>query len=710
MLYYGSIFLGNHIDTLIRKKMKTIKALLIEIIFICMSATLSAQDIIPAPLSRIDGKGCFVFNSETELYTNLHGKEKKLLKTYINGIIPLRNGRKAETDNTISLSVNPQDNRWKSEEGYALTVTSENISIEAKSGAGIFYGLQTLMQLSNPAGTLHSIPAVYINDEPRFPYRGLMIDVSRHFFPKSFIMKQIDMLSYYKINRLHLHLTDGGGWRIEIKKYPKLTEETAYRPESDWSKWGSRGNRKYCKKGDPDAYGGYYTQKDIKEIVKYATLHHITVIPEIEMPGHSDEVLAAYPELACKGKHSLNADLCIGNEKTFIFMENVLKEIMDLFPSEYIHVGGDEADKSAWKNCPLCQSRMQEEHLRNVDELQGYMICRIEKFLNAHGRKLLGWDEIMEGKLAPDATVMSWRGVQGGIQAASKGHHAIMTPSPYCYLDYYQDSPCTEPKAIGGYLTLEKAYSYNPIPDDMDSLTSSYIDGVQGNLWTEYVPTPEHAEHMIYPRILAVAENGWSRPSRKSWPDFYNRALAAVSFLQSKGYHPFELKDATGPRPESLKPCIHEALGMPVTYATPYNKYFAVGGNSALTDGKRGDWAFGYGGWQGFTDTGGHLDVTVDMGKSTELHDISAEFLQFFGSRLRLPTNITISISTDGQHFRDIYDKEFNTGNERYYQIMEYGWKGTATGRYIRYQASIDKQPDKWLFTDEIAINKKDGK
>jgi hexosaminidase len=689
------------------KIMNTTKALLLEIIFISITITLSAQNIIPIPLSRINGNGYFVFNKKTRLYSNLRGKERKLLRTYINNIIPLKKSRTVYANNTISLLLNPKDNRWKSKEGYALTITKERIIIEAKSGAGIFYGLQTLIQLSDPTESLHSIPVCYINDEPRFPYRGLMIDVSRHFFSKSFIMKQIKMLAYYKINRLHLHLTDTGGWRIKIKKYPKLTEETAYRPESDWDKWGSRGNRKYCKKEDPNAYGGYYTQKDIKEIVKYATLHYITIIPEIEMPGHSDEVLAAYPELSCKGKHSINADLCIGNEKTYIFLENVLKEIIKLFPSEYIHVGGDEAEKSAWKSCPLCQQRMQEEHLQNVNELQGYLICHIEKFLNKYGRKLIGWDEILESKLAPNAMVMSWRGEQGGIQAAMKGHHAIMTPTTYCYLDHYQDSPYTQPKAIGGYLTLKKAYSYNPVPEDMTSATGRYIDGVQGNLWTEFIPTPEHAENMIYPRILALAEDGWSQPSRKLWSDFYNRALKAVSFLQKKGYHPFDLKNATGPRPESLKPCIHEALGKLVTYVTPYNKYFSAGGKDALTDGKRGNWAYGYGGWQGFTETGGHLDVTVDMGRSTELHDISAEFIQFLGSRVRLPTNIIISISTDGQHFKDIYNKEFNTRNENYYQIQEYGWIGKTKGRYIRYQAFIDKQPDKWLFTDEIIINKK---
>ena len=345
-----------------------------------------------------------------------------------------------------------------------MTITPQKIEIKALSGAGLFYGIQSLLQLEGQYGT--QIPALCIKDEPRFPYRGMMLDVSRHFFDKEFVKKQMDILSYYKINRLHLHLTDAAGWRIEIKKYPRLTQFAAWRPQAVWKDWWN-GDRKYCEENDPQAKGGYYTQDDIRELVSYAQQHYITLIPEIEMPAHSEEVLTAYPELSCTHEPYKQADFCIGNEKTFEFLENVLLEVMDLFPSKYIHVGGDEAGKASWKTCPLCQARMKEEGLKDVNELQSYLIHRMERFLNSHGRNLLGWDEILDGGLAPNATVMSWRGTEGGLKAVEAGHHAIMSPGEYCYLDGYQDAPYSQPEAIGGYLPLQKVYSYNPIPDTL---------------------------------------------------------------------------------------------------------------------------------------------------------------------------------------------------------------------------------------------------
>ena len=322
--------------------------------------------------------------------------------------------------------------------------------------------MQTLLQLLTPSGTGYSVASVEIEDTPRFAYRGFMLDVSRHFFSKEFVKKQIDALAFYKINRLHLHLTDAAGWRIEIRKYPLLTDFAAWRTEPNWKKWWN-GGREYVRFDEPGASGGYYTQKDICEILEYARQHYMTVIPEIEMPSHSEEVLAAYPQLSCSGEPYKNSDFCVGNEETFAFLENVLTEVMELFPSEYIHIGGDEAGKSAWKTCPKCQKRMKDEHLANVDELQSYLIHRIEKFLNAHGRHLLGWDEILQGGMAPNATVMSWRGEEGGIAAVTSGHRAVMTPGAYCYLDSYQDAPYSQPEAIGGYLPLKKVYSYDPV-------------------------------------------------------------------------------------------------------------------------------------------------------------------------------------------------------------------------------------------------------
>ena len=518
--------------------------LFLWVLGMCLTAhSLKAQSVIPVPLKMEQGTGCFLLSENTKLYINLQGLEAQLLENCLQALpVHLKKGKKKDTQNILSLLITEKNHQLPSPESYTLSVTPQQILIRATSGAGLFYGLQTLLQLAQPSGAgSYSIASVEIEDTPRFAYRGLMLDVSRHFSTKEFIKKQIDALAYYKINRLHLHLTDAAGWRLEIKKYPLLTEFAAWRTDPTWKQWWN-GGRKYVRFDAPGAYGGYYTQDDIREILEYARQHYITVIPEIEMPSHSEEVLAAYPQLSCSGEPYKNSDFCVGNEETFTFLENVLTEVMELFPSEYIHIGGDEAGKSAWKTCPKCQKRMTDEHLANVDELQSYLIHRIEKFLNNHGRHLLGWDEILQGGIAPNATVMSWRGEEGGIAAVTSGHRAIMTPGAYCYLDSYQDAPYSQPEAIGGYLPLKKVYSYNPVPASLTAEQAKLVYGVQGNLWVEYIPTPEHVEYMIYPRILALAETAWSAPERKSWPDFHTRALSAVADLQAKGYHPFDLK------------------------------------------------------------------------------------------------------------------------------------------------------------------------
>lgn len=548
----------------------------------------------------------------------------------------------------------------------------------------------------------YSIASVEIEDTPRFAYRGLMLDVSRHFSTKEFIKKQIDALAYYKINRLHLHLTDAAGWRLEIKKYPLLTEFAAWRTDPTWKQWWN-GGRKYVRFDAPGAYGGYYTQDDIREILEYARQHYITVIPEIEMPSHSEEVLAAYPQLSCSGEPYKNSDFCVGNEETFTFLENVLTEVMELFPSEYIHIGGDEAGKSAWKTCPKCQKRMKDEHLANVDELQSYLIHRIEKFLNNHGRHLLGWDEILQGGIAPNATVMSWRGEEGGIAAVTSGHRAIMTPGAYCYLDSYQDAPYSQPEAIGGYLPLKKVYSYNPVPASLTAEQAKLVYGVQGNLWVEYIPTPEHVEYMIYPRILALAETAWSAPERKSWPDFHTRALSAVADLQAKGYHPFDLKKEIGSRPESLQPVSHLALGKKVIYNSPYSSHYPAQGNTALTDGIRGDWTYGDGSWQGFI-SDNRLDVTIDMEKETSIHSVTAAFMQVVGAEVFLPETVVISISDDGTHFTELRKQHFEVSKETPIRFTDISWQGEAKGRYVRYQAQAGSEFGGWIFTDEIIV------
>lgn len=663
-----------------------------------------AQSVIPVPLKMEQGTGSFLLSEKTKLYTNLQGGEAELWENYLKALpVQLKEARMKVRKQMLFLLITPKTPQLPSPESYTLSVTSQRIEIRATSGAGLFYGMQTLLQLMQPTSTgSYSVPSVEIEDTPRFAYRGLMLDVSRHFSTKEFIKKQIDALAYYKINRLHLHLTDAAGWRLEIKKYPLLTDFAAWRTDPTWKKWWN-GGRKYLRYDEPGASGGYYTQDDIREILEYARQHYITVIPEIEMPSHSEEVLAAYPQLSCSGEPYKNSDFCVGNEETFTFLENVLTEVMELFPSEYIHVGGDEAGKSAWKTCPKCQKRMKDEHLANVDELQSYLIHRIEKFLNNHGRRLLGWDEILQGGIAPNATVMSWRGEEGGIAAVTSGHHAIMTPGAYCYLDSYQDAPYSQPEAIGGYLPLKKVYAYDPVPASLTAEQAKLVYGVQGNLWVEYIPTPEHVEYMIYPRMLALAEVAWSAPERKSWPDFHTRALSAVADLQKKGYHPFDLSKEIGSRPESLQPVSHLALGKKVTYNSSYSPHYPAQGNTALTDGIRGDWTYGDGSWQGFI-SDNRLDVTIDMEKETPIHSVTAAFMQVVGAEVFLPETVIISISDDGINFTELQKQHFEVSKETPIRFTDISWQGEAKGRYVRYQAQAGSEFGGWIFTDEIIV------
>lgn len=659
-------------------------------------------DVIPMPRSIEYHSGNFTISPETKFYTNLSAESRQALTDYLEGTslgsVPF--AESATGNNGIELNL-CDSSIVTGNEAYRIEIDKKGVRLSANTETGIFYGLQTLLQLLNN-GDNKTLPALTINDSPRFPYRGLHLDVSRHFFDKEFVKKQLNAMAYFKMNRLHWHLTDGAGWRIEIKKYPRLTSFAAWRPFDKLNDWWV-GGRTFCEQDDPRAVGGYYTQDDIREVVAYAAERHITIIPEIEMPGHSEEVLATYPELSCSGKPYVNADFCIGTEKTFEFLENVLLEVIDLFPSEYIHIGGDEASKSSWNTCPRCQKRMADEHLNSVDELQSYMIHRIEKFLNDHGRKIIGWDEIIEGGLSPTATVMSWRGEEGGIKAVKAGNQAIMTPGKYCYLDAFQDAPNTQPMAIGGYLTLEKVYSFEPVPDSLSTKEAELILGVQGNVWTEHIPTPEHYEYMIYPRILALAEIGWSPSEVKKWDNFHTRALQAVNILREQGYNPFPLEKEIGDKPESYQKVNHLAIGKKVTYANPYSNHYAAQREKTLVDGVRGGWMYNDDRWQGFIDC--DFDVTIDLGKETDIKQVCAEFIQLKGPYVWLPKQVIISSSVDGEHYDTLatVDNDISPDIETL-QFKEFGWEGNAKARYIRYKALSNGIAGGWLFTDEIRI------
>ncbi len=432
-------------------------------------------------------------------------------------------------------------------EGYRLTVNERRILLEAADKEGIFYGVQTIRQLlpavlengSEASIQVLEIPSVEIMDAPKFRYRGMHLDVARHFFSKEFIKEYISYLAMLKMNYFHWHLTEDQGWRIEIEQFPRLTSHAAYRDETLIGHYNDTPQT-----FDGQRYGGYYSKKDIKEIVSFAKQHYITIIPEIEMPGHAQAAISAYPELGCSGeqvpvatKWGVFENIYCPNQKTFAFLKGVLTEVMDLFPGNYIHIGGDEAPKKQWKQCAHCQKLIQDLNLKDEHELQSWFIKEIETFLNDNGKKMIGWDEILEGGLAPNATVMSWRGTQGGIEAAKSGHNVIMTPTSHAYFDYYQSEDPREPLAIGGYLPLEKVYAFNPVPDELDKDEASYILGAQGNVWTEYMKTEEQVEYMIFPRILAMSEVLWSGPSEnieEDYPDFAVRVLNYFERLDHK--------------------------------------------------------------------------------------------------------------------------------------------------------------------------------
>ncbi|NQV30906.1 MAG: beta-N-acetylhexosaminidase [Candidatus Marinimicrobia bacterium] len=493
----------------------------------------SEMNIIPKPQSIVTLKGGFEFGKSTTLFITSSESNSAFLSEYLRSFIPgLISGKQGDAD--IELELLGESDIQK--EGYRLAVTRKGIHISASDEPGLFYGVQSLRQLLAPESEQDSeslehyrIQAAVIEDFPRFGWRGMHLDVSRHFFPVEFIKRYIDMLALHKMNIFHWHLTDDNGWRLEIKQYPLLTEVSAWRVDrehEDWRKWSP------IEEGEASSYGGFYTQDEVREIVAYAAQRQISVIPEIEMPGHSSEIFAAYPDLSCAGEllpvrpgsYWPNEDIfCAGNDSVFSFLENVIDEVVELFPARYIHIGGDEAKKTHWKTCPKCQNRIKVEGLADEDELQSWFIQKMEKYILAKGKNLIGWDEILEGGLAPEATVMSWRGEAGGITAAKAGHDVIMTPYSHVYFDYYQGDPETEPQAIGGHTTLEMVYDYEPIPSELNEQDQKFVLGAQANLWTEFIKTPEHAEYMVLPRMTALSEVLWSAKDQRNWADFNKR-------------------------------------------------------------------------------------------------------------------------------------------------------------------------------------------
>ena len=648
------------------------------------------------------------------------------------------------------------------DEAYRLEIDRRKIHISASSPAGIFYGIQTVRQLFPPAFEYSKVtdikswevPCVYIEDYPRFSWRGMHLDVSRHFFPVEFVKRYIDLIAMHKMNVFHWHLVDDQGWRIEIKKYPKLTGIGAWRADREDKPWNAREPQK---PGEIATYGGYYTQDDIRNIVKYAQERYVTIVPEIEMPAHVTSALAAYPEYSCTGEPftvppgglwPISDIYCAGKDETFEFLEDILSEVMHLFPSEYIHVGGDEADKTEWERCPDCQARIKEEGLKDEAELQSYFIKRIEKFLSANGRKLIGWDEILEGGLAPGAAVMSWRGMSGGIEAAHSGHYVVMSPGSHCYFDHYQADPSTEPQAIGGYTTLKKVYSFNPVPDALSEDEKNYIMGAQANLWTEYISDGDHAEYMVLPRMTALAEVLWLPEEQLEWKNFSRRIhnffkrFDIMGLHYSRGSYSVDMEavydekqgavkvsmaaehpDAvirytldgsdpglnsdtyTGPlvleSTSTIRAAIfsedsssgniieetvyiHKATGRKVNYAVPYSDTYKAFEALTLVNGIKGSLNFADGQWQGFE--GNDLDITIDLGEITDISSISISFLSSVGSWVFLPEFVLFQVSGDGETYTDFARIENDLEpREQDREIKEFAAGGDPQqARYIR--------------------------
>lgn len=583
-------------------------------------------------------------------------------------------------------------------EAYRLDIRRDTLSIFATTADGFRHASTTLRQLRHNG---YNLPCLYIDDAPAMEWRGAMIDVSRHFFSVDFLKRQIDVMSRFKLNRLHLHLTDAAGWRMEIKRYPLLTRQAAWRTDSLWKTWWNT-TRHYAEEGTPGAYGGYYTQRQLRELVRYAAERGITIVPEIEMPAHSEEVLTAYPELSCTHEPYRQADFCPGNERTFVFLENVLKEVMDVFPSRDIHIGGDEAGKASWGTCPLCRKRMQEEGINHTDALQDYLIRRIGRFLVRHGRRLTGWDEVICHDLPTGSTIMVWRDTLHARRAISLGYDVVLSPGRFCYLDGYQDDPPSQPEAMGGYTPFSRTAGYHPL-NGFSEEERRHVRGIQGNLWTEYVPTEQQAEYMLYPRLLAIAETGWRGAPAADSANLRQRVEKATRQLRAEGINAFPLDNERGDRAEARTPIVHLARGAKVSYSLPYHPQYAADGPTSLTDGRRGGWDYGKGtAWQGFIRSR-RFDVTLTLDSIRTIHSISANFLQNSGPEIFLPATFVIETSADGVVFEEIYRR--NQPVERIVNpsVEQWGWAGCVTARYLRLRAAPGHFGG-WIFVDEIEV------
>ncbi|RXJ50741.1 glycoside hydrolase family 20 protein [Gelidibacter gilvus] len=751
---------------------KKITALIVFITFLynCDSPKTEhpKPQILPMPAHLESTKGEFILDNSVGMS---YDDTFKVSATFLKEFVENGSSIQLQQNNSISFI---QDDTILNDEGYQLTISPKQIEIRAKTDHGAFYAVQSLRQLlptDFENGTFYqekiSIPCVTIKDSPQFKHRGMHLDVGRHFFSVDFIKKYIDALAMLKMNTFHWHLTEDQGWRIEIKKYPKLQEIAAFRDQTLIGSYNADPQQ-----FDGKRYGGFYTQEEIKDVVAYAQNRHVTIIPEIEMPGHAQAAISAYPELGCTGEQIKVAEtwgvfdhIFCSKDETFEFLENVLDEVLELFPSKYFHIGGDEAPKTHWEKCPNCQQRIKEEGLKDEHELQNYFITRIEKYLNSKGRQIIGWDEILEGGLAPNATVMSWRGTQGAIEAAKQHHNVIMTPTSHCYFDYKQSDNEDEPLAnSGGFLPLEKVYSFNPIPEELTEEESKYVLGGQGNIWTEYIPNEKQLEYMAFPRILAMSEVLWSPTDKKNYPDFvarvdnFHQRLDALDINYANHLYEvdggaatdgYELKsilknktiryttDGTKPSGTSevysgvipinkdlvIKAAIfnadkkqgatftqpityHKALGKTISVNVQPSKTYSGSGIEGLINGISGsDTRVNDKEWLGFD--GEDLEITIDLGEEMEISSIETRFYEAPWMWIYAPKMIAYGIKQNSLDSEAEIPESSDT-----HAIVKINLNETTRYIYLRIPNSglIPKGKQgagnkPWTFIDEIIIN-----
>ncbi len=757
-----------------KKKSKLILyTILLTILTACGAKEISQADyeIIPLPQkTEIVEGGAFVLNNSTVIVFPKGNAELERIARFLSEFVQFYTGKTLtvsdtkKDENTILLE---SELKHENKEAYTLNITNAGITINGASGAGVFYGIQTLRKsiCADAEGKDILFPAVSIEDYPRFGYRGMHLDVGRHFFPVEFIKEYIDIMALHNMNKFHWHLTEDQGWRIEIKKYPELTEKGSIRKQTVIG----RNSGKY----DGKPYGGFYTQAEAKEIVQYAQDRFITVIPEIDLPGHMLGALTAYPNLGCTGgpyevigEWGVFDDvLCAGNEDIYTFLDNILSEIIEIFPSEYIHIGGDECPKGRWKECPKCQTKIKKENLKAdknhsaEDRLQSYVISRVEKMLNDKGRKIIGWDEILEGGLAPNATVMSWRGIEGAIAAAKEGHDAIMTPNSHLYFDYYQTTDIENvPLSIGGYIPLQKVYGFEPVPSNLSENETKHIIGVQANLWTEYIPSTQQVEYMIMPRIDALSEVQWTMSDKKDYNSFLNRLFKMIKLYDRKGYNysksifdinaktksnsdkgVIELSlstiddapvyytlDGTTPnqksnkyvetlsfsesvnvkaiaiRPNIQTPVysqefhINKATMKPIQLNVEPHRSYTFSGVSALVDGIQGN-NNGYkdGSWIGFYNN--DIEALIDLRETTGISEVEVGTYICTGDWIFGAESLTISVSDDGENYKIISAEKYPLSDNHTEEVKKIKTSFLpVNGRYIKIKIGKTNKLPAW--------------